>query len=153
MSSTTAVTRQSSFVPFLQDYGVYGALIVSLVATLGSLFYSEVMHFEPCRLCWFQRICMYPIVLISLIGVIKRDEFVTDYILPLSSIGLMIGVYHVLMQNGIVSLSDNCTSVSCGASYVRYLGFITIPVMSSVAFFLITGLTAATKWANNQYED
>ena len=144
---------ESPLITFLQEYGTYGALIVSLVAMLGSLFYSEVMHFEPCRLCWFQRICMYPIALLSLIGVIKRDEFVTDYVLPLSSIGLAIGIYHVLMQNGIVSLSDNCSSVSCGLSYVRYLGFISIPLMSSTAFFLITAVMAGTRWANSKIEE
>ena len=68
------------------------------MATVGSLIYSEVIHFEPCRLCWFQRIAMYPMAIVLLVGAIRREFQVKYYALPLTLIGLAISVYHYLME-------------------------------------------------------
>ncbi|MEM7800065.1 MAG: disulfide oxidoreductase [Chloroflexota bacterium] len=119
------------------EYAPYFALIVSLVATTGSLYFSEIRYFEPCRLCWFQRIFMYPLAIMMLVGVVKQDEGISDYVLPIATIGWFIAIYHIGMQFGFIALSTACTGVSCGVTYINWLGFITIPVLSFTAFTLI----------------
>ena len=73
---------------FWLQYGAYLALVPALVALLGSLYYSEIAGFVPCTLCWYQRILMYPLTLISLVGIIKQDEYLPNYVLPFSVIGI-----------------------------------------------------------------
>lgn len=120
----------------------YLTLSVSLMATLGSLYFSEIEKLPPCLLCWYQRIFMYPLVLITLVGILLHDRKLPYYILPLSIIGLVIASYHVLLQAGIVpeSSAPCILGVSCTTEYVAYFGFITIPLLSFTAFFLINVL-------------
>lgn len=124
---------------FLEDYGGWLAFIVALVAMSGSLYYSEVAGFIPCRLCWYQRILMYPLVAVTLVGALRRDDYLPTYVLPLSLIGMGVSAYHYLMEQGVVAASTTCAvDVPCNISYVNYLGFITIAFMAFVAFTLIT---------------
>lgn len=124
---------------FLEDYGGWLAFIIALVATAGSLYYSEVAGFIPCRLCWYQRILMYPLVVVTLVGALKRDDFLPSYILPLSIIGMLVSGYHYLLEKGVFPPSTSCAiDVPCNISYVNYLGFITIALMAFTAFTLIT---------------
>ncbi len=124
---------------FLEDYGGWVAFVVALVATAGSLYYSEVAGFIPCRLCWYQRILMYPLVAVALVGALRRDDYLPTYVLPLSLLGMGVSFYHVLMERGIVAASTTCSvDVPCNIIYVNYLGFITIPFMALVAFALIS---------------
>ena len=142
------MTNKSRTGDFLQKYGAVLAFIVALTATLGSLYYSEIARFIPCTLCWYQRIFMYPLVLITLVGMIEQDELLANYVLPLSIIGLFISGYHVLIQNGAFSNPTTCTvGIPCSLRYVNYLGFITIPTMALTAFTLITAVMIATRWA------
>ena len=141
----------SSLVPFLQHYGAYFAFGQALVAMLGSLYFSEVAHFIPCTLCWYQRILMYPLVLITLIGILKQDEYLPSYVLPFSMIGLGVSLYHYLIQLGILGDTASCSGVACSVRYVNYLGFITIPLMALTAFVVITIVMSATRWANGQF--
>lgn len=130
---------------FLQDYGEVLALLVAITATLGSLYYSEVAKFVPCTLCWYQRILMYPLTLILLVGIIKQDEHLPFYVLPFSLLGMGVSTYHVLIENGVISHPTTCTTgVPCSLRYVNYLGFITIPLMALTAFTLITVIMIAT---------
>ncbi|MFZ1400218.1 MAG: disulfide oxidoreductase [Candidatus Promineifilaceae bacterium] len=132
----------------LQDYGGVLALVVAITATLGSLYFSEVSGFVPCTLCWYQRILMYPLTLITLVGIIRQDESLPFYILPLSLIGMGVSGYHVLIQNGVFSHPTTCTiGVPCSLRYVNYLGFITIPLLALTAFTLITAVMLATRRA------
>lgn len=119
---------------------LYLAWIQSLIATLGSLYLSEIMHIPPCNLCWYQRIFMYPIVFILTVGIISKDKKLYKYVLPLSIIGLTIATYHVLLQQGIIpSGAAPCVAgVSCVKKYIQLLGFITIPMLSLTAFLVIT---------------
>lgn len=127
----------------LEDYGGWLAFIVALAATLGSLYYSEIAGFIPCRLCWYQRIMMYPLVLITLVGALRRDEYLPSYALPLSIIGMIISGYHSLLERGVFPPPAVCSAdVPCTITYVNYLGFITIAVMAFVAFTLITVIMA-----------
>jgi disulfide bond formation protein DsbB len=106
----------------------------------GSLFFSEVMEFAPCVLCWYQRIAMYPLVIIIALGVVLGDRRVKIYALPFSIIGLAISIYHNLLYYGAISVSITpCTEgVPCNAVQLELLGFLTIPLMGLVAFLIIT---------------
>jgi disulfide bond formation protein DsbB len=120
---------------------VYVAWTQALVATLGSLFFSEVMHLIPCVLCWYQRILMYPLVAVLTVGILLRDERLRFYVLPLSLTGLAIALYHNLLYYGILpeGIVQCTTGVSCTQKQIEWLGFITIPFLSLTAFTVITG--------------
>jgi len=118
------------------------AWIVSLVATLGSLFYSEIAGYDPCRLCWYQRILMYPMAIILGIATFKKDKLVWRYALPLSVIGGIIAAYHYgiqLLANARPGFSDACTATgaSCVSSEFWAFHYITIPTMALTAFVVI----------------
>jgi len=123
-----------------KEYLPYVAWIIALVATVGSLFFSEVMQLPPCILCWYQRIAMYPLVLIIGAGIILRDEKLKSYALPLSLIGLVIAIYHNLLYYGIIpeSISPCTQGISCTTVQLQWLGFITIPLMALTAFVLVS---------------
>lgn len=120
--------------PFL-----YAAWLFALVGTVGSLFLSEVMLFPPCVLCWYQRIALYPLVLIIGIGIATRDRVVTRYALPFCLVGLAIAVYHNLLYYGFIpeSITPCTEGVPCNAKQLELLGFITIPLMSLAGFVSI----------------
>lgn len=120
----------------------YGVFLQSLVAMLGSLFFSQVLLFPPCTLCWYQRIALYPIVLLSAIGIIRKDNKVYQYILPLSLIGLVISLYHNFLYLKLTPAAvDFCNSgVSCTTHYIQWFGFITIPFLALLAFIVINVL-------------
>lgn len=122
------------------------AFAVVLLATLGSLTYSEIIGYEPCKLCWIQRIFMYPQVLVlglSLWGRHKGSRALLDLSFVMSIVGGMVALYHYLMQLGIVP-EGSCAaigySVSCAERFVMQFGYITIPMMALSAFFLVTML-------------
>lgn len=112
---------------------------VSLVATLGSLYFSVVKGYEPCTLCWYQRILMYPIVLISGIALFQKNVKIALTTAVFSIIGGSISIYHYGLQK-ISFLGDSaptCGNVSCTGQYINYLGFITIPFLALTAFLII----------------
>lgn len=117
----------------------------SLIATLGSLFYSEVMGYTPCEMCWYQRILMYPLVIIYgtyALGKKKnREQLIPGMIM--SGIGLLVAIYHYMIQKlpALHEAGSACGIVPCNAVYVNYFGFITIPFMAGVAFAVIFILT------------
>ena len=137
--------------PFLQQYGGHLALVPALAALLGSLYYSEIAGFVPCTLCWYQRILMYPLSLIILVGIIKQDEYLPVYVLPFSIIGLGLSGYHYLIQLGLFTHPEVCSvGIPCNLRYVNHLGFISIPFMALTAFVLITIIMLATRRAYAQ---
>ncbi|MTD31733.1 disulfide oxidoreductase [Planomicrobium sp. YIM 101495] len=119
---------------------LYGAWFVSLIATLGSLYFSEIKGFIPCDLCWFQRIFMYPLVLILGIATFQNDWKVVRYALPLSVIGGSISVLHYMEQKipGFGGIRPCVSGVPCSAEYINWFGFITIPFLAFIAFLLIS---------------
>lgn len=119
---------------------MYISWIQALIAMLMSLYYSEIRHFVPCSLCWYQRIFMYPLVVILPIALIRKDRKVYQYIMPLSILGLFTAFYQVLLQVGIIpeAMVPCSNGVSCTTNYVTYFGFISIPVLSLLAFSIIT---------------
>jgi disulfide bond formation protein DsbB len=121
---------------------LYPAWLMATVATLGSLYFSEVKLFVPCTLCWYQRILMYPLVIILGIAAYKQDKNVTRYALPLSVLGTLVAGFHYLEQKveWITSSAVCRAGVPCDVQYINWLGFITIPLLSLVAFGIITAL-------------
>jgi disulfide bond formation protein DsbB len=118
------------------------AFVVATVATLGSLYLSEVANFVPCRLCWYQRIAMYPLPVILGVAWWKRDDGVRRYALPLAVIGMAVSTYHILVER-FPSLEESgvCEVANpCSLRWVERFGFITIPTMALAAFALISGL-------------
>lgn len=118
------------------------ALLISLLGTVGSLYFSEVMKLPACSLCWYQRVFMYPLVIILSIGLYKKDKRVVDYALPLSLIGLLISIYHNLLYYNILpeSVQPCINGISCTARQLEWFGFISIPLMSLTAFIALNVL-------------
>ncbi len=120
-------------------------LLVS-VSTLGSLFFSQVMEFAPCVLCWYQRICLFPLVLILGAGLFPSfDRRVVKYALPLAIVGWLIALYHSLLYAEIIpaSLQPCSQGISCTEEYIDLFGFLTIPMLSLISFSIIIGLLIA----------
>ncbi len=131
--------RQSAFARFFTDKALLVGFIVSLLATAGSLIYSDILHFEPCKLCWFQRIFMYPQVILMGIALIRKDYSMKIYGFVMSAIGAAIALYHYIGQFGGVTLPCSALgqSVSCSDKFITHFGYITIPMMAFSAFLLM----------------
>lgn len=125
---------------FIKKNILYIAWIQSIVGMFGSLFFSEIMKLPPCVLCWYQRICMYPLVAIIAVGILEKNKRIYRYVLPISITGLVIAFYHNLLYYKILPESiQPCTNgISCTTRQIEWFGFITIPLMSLVAFTIIT---------------
>jgi len=126
----------------VNDLLPYAAWIITLLSAAGSLFFSEVMDLPPCVLCWYQRIAMYPLVLIIGIGIITEDTRWKVYALPLALIGLALAVYHNLVYYGVIpeSLTPCTQGVSCSERQIEWFGFVTIPMMGLAAFLVISAI-------------
>ena len=122
------------------------ALAVALVATQGSLYFSEIANFTPCRLCWYQRIAMYPLVPILGIAAFRRDLAVRPYVATVALIGASISTYHVLLER-FPSLETGACEVDnpCTLIWVRRFGYLTIPTMALSAFALIATLVLVAR--------
>lgn len=137
----------------IQNYAVGLAFLVALTATLVSLYFSEIENFYPCILCWYQRILLYPLVVILLVGWIEQDEFLPKYVLPFSIGGMLLSLYHYLIQWGLFSGDGVCVvGVPCSVRYINWAGFITIPFLALVAFSIITILILVIQQLHLQKE-
>ena len=116
-------------------------LLVS-VSALGSLFFSYVMEFAPCVLCWYQRIFLFPLVLILAIGLFPFDKKVVKFALPLAIVGWLTAAYHNLLYAGIIpeSIQPCSKGVSCTEEYINLFGFLSIPMLSLLSFSTIVAL-------------
>ncbi len=125
-----------------EGYVLYIAWLVSVIATLGSLYFSEIQGFIPCELCWFQRIFMYPLAIILGIAAFDNDKKLKKYVLPLSVIGGSISLYHYLVQKvpGFASVKPCVQGVPCNMQYINWFGFVTIPFLALTAFTIISVL-------------
>ena len=146
--------KQFAMVAFFTSHALLIAFGLSLGAMLGSLFYSEFAGFAPCDLCWFQRIFMYPLVLLLGVALIKKDNHIVDYVLSLSVIGLIISLYHNYMYYYNGGLNVYClfgsSSISCIKRYVFEFGYITIPMMALTHFAFITLLFILLRLEKNR---
>lgn len=115
------------------------SFLISLIATLGSLYFSEVLNYPPCVLCWYQRICMYPLVIIFFTAIWTDDKNYFKYTLPLLLIGTTIAIYHNLLYYDIIpdSITPCTQGISCTSKQIEWIGFITIPLLSLTAFLIL----------------
>ena len=122
-----------------KQFFLYLSWVVSVVATLGSLYFSEIQGFIPCELCWYQRILMYPLALILGIATFNSDFTVKKYVLPMTIIGWFISLFHYLQQKvpGFANIKPCTNGVPCNTEYINWLSFITIPFLALTAFSLI----------------
>ncbi|WP_348946320.1 disulfide bond formation protein B [Chitinibacter sp. FCG-7] len=121
--------------------------IIAAVSTLGSLFFSEVMAMPPCVLCWYQRIFMYPLLFIFSVGLFPFDVRCTRYAMPLAIGGWLFALYHTLLYKGFIpeNLQPCSQGISCADMKLDLFGFITIPLLSLVAFSILIALLIAVQ--------
>ena len=123
---------------------VFGAWVLATVATLGALFFGEVMKLPPCSLCWYQRIVMFPLVVILPFALFPLDRNVVRAVVPLVGIGSLLAFFNVLVVEGIVPerVAPCRQGVPCSETVIEWFGFVTIPLLSLMAFatigFLLT---------------
>ncbi|MDQ0269002.1 disulfide oxidoreductase [Cytobacillus purgationiresistens] len=118
---------------------LFVAWAASVVAMFGSLYFSEIKQYEPCALCWYQRIVMYPFVVILGIAVVKKDYRISLYSMILSGIGACISIYHYGLQklSFLAEAAPACGRVPCTGQYINWFGFVTIPFLALIAFIII----------------
>jgi disulfide bond formation protein DsbB len=131
---------------------VFLAWVVATSATLGALFLGEVMGLTPCVLCWYQRIFMFPLVFVLAAGLFPFDPRSVRYALPLTVIGWLIAVFHLLLTAGIIPESATpCTQgVPCSQALIVWFGFVTIPLLAVGAFSAIAGLLLITHFRKSK---
>lgn len=119
----------------IEEYYREIVLIIASSATAGSLYMSNIMGFEPCLLCWYQRIFMYPLVLLAGTSVLLRKDDLDEYAIPFIIIGGAIALYQMVLQVAGDILPSGCgNDVPCTLAYISELGYITIPVMAFTTF-------------------
>ena len=141
-------TKRSGVLNFFAKRALAFSLAVALIATLGSLFYSEIAGYEPCQLCWWQRILMYPQVILLGMAWLKKDKDIVLYSIALSSLGALIAGYNYLLQIGLAPFIGCAAvgySINCSQRFVMQFGYITIPMMALTAFLLIISFMVVFK--------
>lgn len=131
-------SKNAGLISFVKRNGVIFAFIVTLFAVLGSLSYSDILGYEPCKLCWYQRIMMYPQLILLGIALYTRDRSASFYAITLSLIGAAIALLHYVVQLGLIKVGCSTVgySVSCAKVFTMNLGYITIPMMAFTAFIM-----------------
>ena len=145
--------KNDAYLEFIKANVLRICLTIALIATLGSLYYSEIAGFEPCKLCWLQRIFMYPLVMILGLADARSDKKIIDYALALSFAGIIISLYHNYIYYGGRQLSSCDVSglgESCLRRFVFEFDFVSIPMMALIAFFGIIVFSAAAKSYQNK---
>jgi disulfide bond formation protein DsbB len=145
LSPTIAATASKAALA-VRPHALWLACAVATVCLAGSLYYSEVAHFVPCRLCWYQRICMYPLVPLLAIAAARRDTGIRVYAGTLAAIGALIAAYHVLVERFPSLESSVCDPANpCTLIWVERFGYLTIPTMALSGFALVLTLLFLTK--------
>lgn len=127
---------------WIQKNALHLALLQAIVAMVGSLYFSDVKGYAPCVLCWYQRICMYSLIPILLVGYFRGDQKVYHFVTPIAGIGWLFALYHNLLYTEIIKNPELCsTGISCTSKYIEYFGFVTIPFLSLAAFSVILVLS------------
>jgi len=126
---------------------VFGCWVVAGTSTLGALFFSEVMELPPCVLCWYQRIFMFPLVLLLPVGLFPFDGKIVRFALPLTVAGWLVSLFHLLLGVGLIpeSIRPCAEGVPCSEAQIEWLGFVTIPLLSFIAFSSMNALLIAAR--------
>ncbi|KUP08071.1 disulfide bond formation protein DsbB [Bacillus coahuilensis p1.1.43] len=122
-----------------QENVLFLGFAASLIASMGSLYFSEIKGYEPCTLCWYQRILMYPMTILYAVAIAKKDGNIWMYTRILSSLGMFVSAYHYSLQKltFLTEAAPSCGRVPCTGEYINFLGFITIPFLALTAFVII----------------
>ena len=125
----------------LWGYELWAAFVVAAIGTGGSLFFSEIAGFVPCDLCWFQRICMYPLSILTLMAAWRGDYRVTRYFLVFPVVGACISIYHILIENQVIAEPGSCRigGAGCAVKWINEFGYVTIPTLALTGFLLLIG--------------
>lgn len=126
--------------------------MIALAGMVGSLFFSEIMKLPPCSMCWYQRIALYPLVVIFGVALWQEDPTHRRYSVPLIVIGFVLAAYHNLLYYGVVSDSITPCSqgVSCTTKQLDLFGFVSIPLMSLVSFVVLFVLNSKFKFKSGE---
>lgn len=137
---------------FILEQGMYTSFMIALFASIGSLYLSEVLGFIPCEFCWYQRIFMYPLVILLGIASVRKDHRQTIYIIPLTLIGMGLAAYHYLLQKvpALSEVGKACGLIPCNVDYLNWFGVITIPMLAFIAFSLIFVIQIMIIWTVKQ---
>jgi disulfide bond formation protein DsbB len=137
----------------LGDMSLWLAWVVAFVTTLGSLYYSLIAHFKPCELCWYQRICTFPLAVILLVAALRRDRKVWWYAGPPALVGVIIAVYHTQLQafpeqKTFCDIANPCTN-----RYVWEFGFVSLPLMNLIALSFVIVMLVFSAQQTSQIEE
>jgi disulfide bond formation protein DsbB len=127
----------------LWGYELWAGFLVASIATGGSLFFSDIVGFPPCELCWYQRICMYPLSILLLLMALAGDHRAARYLLPLPVVGACVSVYHLLVENRWIEQTNACLASApggCAVKWINKFGYMTIPTLALSAFLLLIAL-------------
>lgn len=137
--------RENPFLIFFKKYTFIFGFLVALGAVFLSLFYSEIVGFPPCELCWIQRIFLYPQLVLFSMELYKRDKSIVDFSIVFAVLGSIVSIYHIYVENGGTGLAcatltpTNANQVSCAVRYIYEFGYITMPIMAlTLSLFIIS---------------
>jgi len=138
-----ALSRVAGSAADLQRQALWAGWIVAAIATGGSLYFSEIAGYVPCQLCWYQRIAMYPLSIILLVGAVLNDRRAAYYSLVFPVVGALIAVRHIYIEINPEAESAACqVGAPCSTKWIDEFGYVTIPVLALTAFVLIALLLA-----------
>ena len=139
--SPTAARWNQELKGVFGEWSYWLVFLIALVSMLGSLYYSEIVGYAACSLCWYQRIAMYPLVVIMGIAAWKRDSIIRVYVLPLMTIGAVLALYQYIIGYFPDAEVLGCSlDVSCTERYIWEFGFLDFPFMSLAGFSLMIAL-------------
>ncbi len=144
--------KENKILKFFNKYTFIFGFLIALSAFALSLFYSEIVGFPPCELCWIQRIFIYPQVILFGMELYKRDRSIVDFSIVFAFIGSLVSIYHIFVEAGIAT-GITCASpteggVSCAVRYIYEFGYITMPIMCLTASLFIITLLVNYKYMN-----
>jgi disulfide bond formation protein DsbB len=131
--------------PWLRDVALPLATAIALVTTLGSLYYSEIAGYPPCTLCWYQRIAIYPQVVVLGVAMLRRDRNVWWTAVPLAALGVLISAWHIVIERNPALAGPCDPSNPCTIKWVEEFGFLTVPTMAMIAGLAIIALTLSAR--------
>lgn len=133
-------------IDFIQKNAIKLILVQLTLALFGSLYFSDVKGFEPCVLCWWQRIFMYSQIPVIIVALLKKEVDIYKYTLTLSILGIIVSIYHNLLYTGFIKNEDFCTGgISCTSKYIEYFGFVTIPFLALMSFVIVITLSIISR--------
>jgi disulfide bond formation protein DsbB len=126
----------------LWGYELWAGFVVAAIATGGSLFFSEIAGFIPCELCWYQRICMYPLSFLLLVFAWRGENRLARYLIVFPVFGAGTSIYHIMIENNVIHEPPACViggAIGCSTKWINEFGYMTIPTLALTGFLLLIG--------------